>query len=170
MRVAPRPPRLQASRPWSSDRVIRLAGFRLQHLEQLYLIESEVFGVDCYQRECFEKLCLDNQNLLLVARQKDRVVGYAMGEWKRDGAEVVSLAVDAAFQGRGIGKALLQALLARFVQAGAQKAFLMVRTDNDNAISLYSRLGFRRIRKVDCYYMDGQAAYRMRLQLPVYGS
>jgi ribosomal protein S18 acetylase RimI-like enzyme len=41
----------------------------------------------------------------------------------------------------------------------------MVRRENAAAIQLYRGLGFDRIRRINRYYEDGAAAWRMRLPL-----
>lgn len=108
---------------------------------------------------------LDNRELLLVARAGKRLLGYVMGEWQEGGAEIISLAVQAECRGQGLGRKLLQRLLARIGRAGASKVSLMVRADNQVAINLYRSMGFRRVRRVPAYYMDGQDAIRMNLFL-----
>jgi ribosomal protein S18 acetylase RimI-like enzyme len=47
-------------------------------------------------------------------------------------------------RGRGIGTALIQASLFGFQQVGLPRAYLEVTAQNDRAVRLYKRLGFRR--------------------------
>jgi ribosomal protein S18 acetylase RimI-like enzyme len=47
-------------------------------------------------------------------------------------------------RGRGVGTALVRAALAGFKQAGLPFAYLEVTAQNDRAVQLYKRLGFRR--------------------------
>lgn len=143
----------------------RVERFRDAYIEQLYQIESCIFGLDSYHRDFFERLCDDNRDLLLVGRYASQIAGYAMGEWLPRGAEVVSLAVDYEYRGQGLGRKLLARLLHRFQEGGAEAAFLMVRDDNAVAANLYRSFGFRTVRRVPGYYTDGQTAIRMRLQL-----
>jgi ribosomal-protein-alanine N-acetyltransferase len=74
---------------------------------------------------------------------------------------VHTIGVSPEFQGRGIGTALLAALLARADELFAP-VFLEVRTDNTAAISLYERHGFTRIGLRKRYYRpSGADAYTM---------
>jgi len=71
------------------------------------------------------------------------IIGYA-GLMLPGGrqADVLTIAVAVGHWGRGIGSALLTALLAGAARAGCADVFLEVRTDNLRAQSLYRRYGF----------------------------
>ncbi len=58
-------------------------------------------------------------------------------------AEIADLTVAAALRGQGLGTALVRVLGALAVAAGAQRLELAVRLDNERALALYRRLGFR---------------------------
>jgi GNAT superfamily N-acetyltransferase len=60
------------------------------------------------------------------------------------GWEVVTL--HAARPGRGVGAALMAALLDRARQAGAARVWLITTNDNTNALRFYQRLGFDLVR------------------------
>jgi RimJ/RimL family protein N-acetyltransferase len=47
-------------------------------------------------------------------------------------------------RGRGVGTALIEAALTGFQQVGLARAYLEVTAQNDGAVRLYKRLGFRR--------------------------
>jgi ribosomal protein S18 acetylase RimI-like enzyme len=59
-------------------------------------------------------------------------------------AEVLSVAVAADAEGRGIGGALLNAALEELAQAGAPAARVITAVGNDPALAMYERAGFRR--------------------------
>jgi ribosomal protein S18 acetylase RimI-like enzyme len=61
----------------------------------------------------------------------------------------LAIAVVPSARGRGIGKALLEALLARARAAGHQAISLSVDKLNDGAIRLYEQHGFRRVAESD---------------------
>lgn len=75
----------------------------------------------------------------LSAREGDALVGYVGLARAGREAEIHTLAVDPAYQRRGIGRALLRAVLDHAVGA---TVFLEVRTDNKSAIQLYRSEGF----------------------------
>jgi ribosomal protein S18 acetylase RimI-like enzyme len=59
-------------------------------------------------------------------------------------AEVLSIAVAADAEGRGIGGALLVAALEALAEAGAPAARVVTAVGNDPALAMYERAGFRR--------------------------
>lgn len=60
-------------------------------------------------------------------------------------ARILSIAVDPAFRGRGLGSALLQAALASLAKRGARRVRLEVRPENAAAVRMYEKAGFRRV-------------------------
>jgi len=79
----------------------------------------------------------------LVATEGHAVVGFIIGHWIADEAEILNLAVQPEVRGRGIGTALVKALLEDAAFRGALRVFLEVRESNARAIRFYQRLGFR---------------------------
>jgi ribosomal protein S18 acetylase RimI-like enzyme len=57
---------------------------------------------------------------------------------------IQNVGVTRAHRGRGVGSALITAALAGFQQVGLPRAYLEVTAQNDRAVQLYKRLGFRR--------------------------
>jgi [ribosomal protein S18]-alanine N-acetyltransferase len=98
----------------------------------------------------------------LSARDGDSLVGYAGLARVGAQAEVHTLAVDPAHHRRGVGRALLRAILDR---ARGATVFLEVRTDNESAINLYRSEGFEVIGTRRRYYRpSGADAFTMRRQ------
>jgi ribosomal-protein-alanine N-acetyltransferase len=77
-----------------------------------------------------------------------------------DYAEILTIAVDSAHQGRGVGRALLSENLRQAANAGAKAMFLEVAEDNASALALYERFGFVHVGKRSGYYRraDGSRA------------
>jgi ribosomal protein S18 acetylase RimI-like enzyme len=70
--------------------------------------------------------------------------GTVQGLRERNGmGSIQNLGVAPQFRGRGLGEALLLQALHGFRRAGLGRAFLEVTAQNDGAIRLYRRIGFR---------------------------
>ena len=74
---------------------------------------------------------------------------------------IISIAVDPAYRGRGIGRALSGEVLGRLENAGVELIDLETRLDNRAAIRLWRALGFLATGLIPHYYGD-QAALTMR--------
>jgi ribosomal-protein-alanine N-acetyltransferase len=94
--------------------------------------------------------------------------GFVLARAIAGEAEIVTIAVDPAHQGAGIGAALLRDALETARVAGAEAAFLEVAENNNQAYRLYTRHGFKKIGRRPNYYRqkDGAvAALVMKLEL-----
>jgi ribosomal protein S18 acetylase RimI-like enzyme len=85
---------------------------------------------------------------VLVAEVEGRVIGYGKIEHPTELAasghvwHVTGLAVDPAFEGRGAGRALVEALIELARERGGRRVTLRVFAPNERARRLYERLGF----------------------------
>ena len=132
-------------------------------------LESHLFdGDDPWPARAFLAELEAKHNHYVAARADDKLVGYGgiarLGRKKPYEYEIHTIGVDAAYQGKGIGRQLLTALL-EYANGGT--IFLEVRTDNDAAISLYESVGFVRVGMRRRYYRaSGADAYTMRRDPP----
>ena len=91
-------------------------------------------------------------SVVLVAEEDGKVLGYAFGHVDdydypslRGPAGIVEdILVDPAHRGRGIGKQLLDALLAELTKRGVPRVVLSTAERNGVAQKLFEKAGFRR--------------------------
>lgn len=91
---------------------------------------------------------------------KRRIAGFALIRLVADESELLTIAVDPKWRGKGVGKALLDAVFADLMMSPARKMFLEVDAENRPAVKLYEKLGFSTISSRKGYYAkpDGSAA------------
>jgi ribosomal-protein-alanine N-acetyltransferase len=145
---------------------VRLEPLRRKDLARCAELERVLFdGEDPWSEPTFHSE-LDAGNYYIGAYVDGQgLIGYAgmsmAGVAADIEANVHTIGVDPGWQRRGVGRALLNALLAKADEVGAP-VFLEVRTDNDPAISLYEAHGFNRIGLRRRYYQpSGADAYTM---------
>lgn len=134
-------------------------------------LERVLFAGDDPWREAAFREELRAGHHYFAARAGAELVGYAglafVAGPPHAEAEVHTMAVDPAYQGRGIGRTLLRELLA-VADAAAATVYLEVRTDNDPARSLYEQEGFVIVGLRKRYYRpSGADAHTMRRLSPV---
>ena len=100
-----------------------------------------------------------------LAEEGGQVCGYCCLILVCEDAEVGNIAVDAPFRGKGMGKALMEAMHDRAKERGATQCFLEVRVSNENAIALYKKFGYESYGIRARYYEDGEDAMVMKRAL-----
>lgn len=126
---------------------------------ELSELERELFPEDAWSKALFDQELAHLDSFYLVARSTEdkRIVGYGGLRAPLTGGQgdIQTLAVLPTQRGRGLGRQLLEALLAEAVARGVSEVFLEVRADNPVAISLYRRHGFDEIARRPGYYQPG---------------
>jgi ribosomal-protein-alanine N-acetyltransferase len=146
---------------------VALAPLRWWDLEEVQAIEQDLFGPDAWRPAQFwaELARVPESRWYVTARSDGAIVGYAGLFLVPHEADVQTIAVARAHQGRGLGAVLLEALAGRARAAGVSLLHLEVRADNDAALALYRRAGFEPDGRRRDYYGRGRDAVLMSLRL-----
>ncbi len=102
----------------------------------------------------FERLLLERNTVAHRATVGRALHGFILSRLAGDEAEILSVAVASAWQGRGLARALLNLHLRRLAGLGARAVFLEVDEDNEPARRLYRRAGFREVGRREGYYQQ----------------
>jgi len=78
---------------------------------------------------------------------------------------IAMLAVSSSYRGHGIATTLVQKAIDAMIARDADEIVLETEVSNTAAMKLYERLGFLRSKKLHRYYLNGNTAYRLVLQL-----
>jgi ribosomal-protein-alanine N-acetyltransferase len=131
---------------------MRLEPLRASDIDEVLLIEEDLFGAERWTAGMLESE-LKQGNYYLVARDETgAVAGYAGLAMAVPEAWVNNIAVRRDLQRRGIGRTLLEALLAEASRRGARRVLLEVAVDNQPAQDLYARYGFEVVNVRRRYY------------------
>jgi ribosomal-protein-alanine N-acetyltransferase len=125
---------------------------RWWHIAEILPLEDELFGIEQWSAAMFWNE-LANGHFYLVAVEDGAVVGYAgLQSSPPDEAWVQNIGVRTSAQRRGIGRLLLEALLAEADRQGIGKVLLEVAVDNGPAQKLYARYDFESVGVRRGYY------------------
>lgn len=108
---------------------------------------------DPWPLTAFTALPDDPRVFFAVARRADgALVGYVVGWYVLDEAEIANLAVSPSDRGKGLGRALLDAILHDANSRGVSDVYLEVRRSNTAALKLYRSRGFEQVGMRKGYY------------------
>lgn len=150
-----------------ADRGVVWRGLEARDAARCAELERVLFpGESPWPEQAFREEFAARSTIYVGCEIDGLLVGYAglgiAGPLRDPEFEVHTVGVDPAFQGRGLGRGLMDVLLAEADRLGGP-VFLEVRTDNAPAIGLYESLGFGRIGVRRGYYQpSGADAYTMR--------
>ena len=99
-------------------------------------------------------------SVFVACDARRHIAGFALCRYTGEEAELLSIAVDRKWRGKGVGGALMRAAREDLRDSAVQHMFLEVEDGNGPALALYKGLGFVEIGRRDAYYPkpDGKAA------------
>jgi len=144
----------------------------LDDLDAIMQLERATFENDAWSAESMRSEIANPSARYLVAEPVEpprEVVAYAglLAPRRSEQADIQTIAVAPAARRAGLGRTLMNALIAEARGRGAREVFLEVRADNPGAQSLYESLGFEALAVRKGYYQpDDVDAIVMRLTVP----
>lgn len=124
-----------------------------EHLESVYLIETECFSHP-WSKQSLENELNNDTSLFWVAIVNNDVIGYIGMSVVIDEGYIFNVAVSQAHRKKGIGSALINELVTYGKKNNLCFITLEVRESNINAQSLYSKFGFIKVGERRDYYSN----------------
>ena len=122
-----------------------------EHIASVARLERENFSLPWSENVLSSEL--ENPlSLWVVATNDGAVIGYVGAQIVPDEADMMNLAVDAQYRRQGIGKALVEHLIASLQERMVRSLTLEVRVSNAPAVSLYEGMGFLTVGRRPNYY------------------
>ena len=124
-----------------------------------------------YRPERIRELIAARETVTIVARDGDRVMGFAIMSFGEEYAHLVLMAVRPAGQRRGIARRMTQWLIETARTAGIASIHLELRAQNKDGFAFYRALGFSETLRLPGYYRGRETAIRMiRVLRPPYAT
>ena len=137
-----------------SGSVTRVTACRKEDLPEIEAILQLSPEASAWSRSSLTEVFEQHSKYLLICWEGKHIAGFISGRAVTDEAEILNLAVKPVSRRRGVGEALVQALLELFGREGAAQVFLEVRESNAAAITFYERLGLCQIGRRPEYYRN----------------
>ena len=141
---------------------------RWTDIDAVVALERELFPDDAWSvASLWAELAARPRRSYVVAEDDEgALVGYAGVDLGGEVADVMTMAVASGAQGSGLGRRLLEELVAQAEADHAAYLMLEVRADNKPARKLYESRGFELLTVRRRYYQPGDVdAHVMRLTL-----
>lgn len=139
-------------------------------VEAVQGLDARLFGTTAWTAAMFwSELAAGPSRWYVVAEGQGALAGYAGLQVSGSEADVQTIGVAPAAQGRGVGTLLLRSLVTEAACRGATSLLLEVRADNAPAIGLYRREGFERIAVRRRYYQPGDVDAVVMRRRPLIG-
>ncbi|MEQ7126391.1 ribosomal protein S18-alanine N-acetyltransferase [Actinopolymorpha sp. B11F2] len=147
--------------------MVGLRPARRSDLDALRELETACFGVDAWGEEALrgELDGVPETREVVVAEESGEIVGYAALLAVGATADVARIAVRPDRRRQGLGRLLLDKVVAAARDRGCTEALLEVSAANAAAISMYEAAGFAPLARRRGYYRDGADALVLRLTL-----
>ena len=133
---------------------MEIVNMNASHVEAVAAIEKECFGADAWSLRSVTSELENCLALWLVAVEDGRVAGYVGSQTVCNETDMMNVAVTADFRRRGIGEALVLALVEELKAMDSHSLTLEVRASNAPAIGLYGKLGFQQTGLRKNYYRN----------------
>jgi ribosomal-protein-alanine N-acetyltransferase len=128
-------------------------------LGELVRLESLAFSTPWSEAQVASQLALrSTRSWLLDTGEPPRPRACAIFQVAGEEAELLRVAVEPAFRGRGLARRLLEAAFAALAESGVHRIFLEVSEGNVEALALYRRLSFDLRGRRRSYYPSGEDA------------
>ena len=128
----------------------------IEHLDRLCEIEMKCFETEAFTKQQIAYLLTDSNSVILVSRVKGEIVGFIIGKTymdkKTSAGQILTIDVSPKHRRKGIGQRLLQEIERTFKDKGVKICYLEVRENNFVALSLYQKLGYKKVGRLENYY------------------
>lgn len=133
-------------------------------LGALHKLEKESFGKDAWSIFDLIAVLTMSDVIRLKAVENNEMIGFVGGDPRRSQGWgwIATIAVDARYRRRGVGRALLHACEEKL---GVPRSRLTVRISNHGAISMYQKDGYVTTDLWKAYYDDGEDGMVMEKEL-----
>lgn len=139
----------------------------LADLDALVALENRSFDTDRLSRRSFRHLLTKANAVTLIEEEDGEIAGYVAVLFNAGTslARLYSIAVDARFKGKGIGRHLVEAAEQAALEGECVYMRLEVRRDNADSLAMFRKLGYREFGSYKDYYEDHMEALRFEKEL-----
>ena len=142
---------------------IKISCCQKEDISHILKLEPILFP-EPFDKEFYEYEILVNKSAhYYKLTEADTLVGYGGIQCILDDAHLITIAIKSDYQNKGLGKQLLDYLIAKAKEFNCNRMILAVAINNKPAVKLYATTGFHVTRTRKNYYKN-QHAFEMILE------
>jgi ribosomal protein S18 acetylase RimI-like enzyme len=147
---------------------VSIRNARPSDIQAIADLEASLYGAEGYGNYAIRQFIDMFPDSFFVSQGEAALTGYALVGVKAASkmAWILSICVEKASQGQGIGRALIGRCIAYCTKNGFEVCALTVAPDNSSAVHLYESLGFSVTERVRDYYRAGDSRLVMTRTWP----
>lgn len=145
-----------------------LENMQVEDIDRILELEKQLFSTPWKREDFIFELTQNPFAHYKVIKQDHCIIGY-IGYWIKDiYVEITNVAVSKDYQKQGIGQQLVMGCIEDCMKQQATTFTLEVRVNNEAAIALYKKMGFKVATIRKNYYTDtNEDAYLMLKELTI---
>lgn len=147
-----------------SSQDIKYEDIKNKDLSEIMNIEKEAFK-EPWNMFSFRYILSSKNCYAKKAVIGDVITGYIIGCFEREKFHFMNIAIRKNLRRKGIGKSLVYKMIKDIEKTNAKEIYLEVRINNEPAINLYKKMGFKIERIERNYYENGDDAIVMSLRI-----
>ena len=122
------------------------------------IAELEANYIECsWSKAVIEESIKNPDYIFIKAVDGDELLGYGAVQVVLDEGNICNVAVFEKHRNKGVASGIINTMLKKAKDRGAEVAFLEVSSANAGALALYRKLGFKEIGERKNYYKSGNA-------------
>ncbi|WEK83199.1 MAG: GNAT family N-acetyltransferase [Mycoplasma sp.] len=119
-----------------------------QDIQNVVLIQTKFFqGNEFYSANCLLEMLANPDMDLSVLVDQNKIIGYYISYLLKDHIDLLQIVIDRSYQKQGYGKRIIQILEQKHLPI-----LVEVNEENENAISFYETIGFKKQTVLKHYY------------------
>jgi ribosomal-protein-alanine acetyltransferase len=146
---------------------IKIVEVSIRLLDKLCEIEKQCFEQEAFTKQQLSYLLTAYNVIGLAALVNDEIAGFAIArvDIKRNEqfGHIVTVDVTPAYRHKGIAQKLLQEIETILRERGIKECRLEVRENNVAALTLYQKLGYKKVSKLEKYYGAAHGLYLKKI-------
>ena len=145
--------------------MIEIRDMELGDIDRVMEIESKTFIAPWKKEEMLYEFNGNQFSNMAVILSDNLIVGFYDYWVTFDSATIAQIAIDPAYQRQHLGSKLMEEILKDATAKKVRTITLEVRKNNEKAVKLYQKYGFKQILIKEKYYSNGDDALYMIKEL-----